>query len=114
MNNNKRQVWLYGVNNNVWDAGNLIGGNYWSDYNGIDSEGDNIGDTPYIIDSDTKDNYPLMQPWIILPSEVSPISSVLYLITGIGTIVIVLVICIYLLKHRKRSFTVGKIRHTET
>ncbi len=112
LNNNKRQVWLYGVNNNVWDAGNLIGGNYWSNYNGTDSKGDNIGDTPYIIDSDTKDSYPLMQPWIILPPEVSPISSVVYLITGIGTI-IALIIGIYLLKHRKRSFTGGKIRHTE-
>ncbi|RLE70072.1 MAG: hypothetical protein DRJ43_02775 [Thermoprotei archaeon] len=35
-------------------------GNYWSDYKGSDSDGDGIGDTPYIIDSD-KDNHPLME-----------------------------------------------------
>jgi parallel beta-helix repeat protein len=43
---------------NVWDNG--CEGNYWSDYNGTDSNGDGIGDTPYVIDANNVDNYPLM------------------------------------------------------
>jgi parallel beta-helix repeat protein len=43
---------------NVWDNG--IEGNYWSDYNGTDSDHNGIGDTPYIIDENNQDNYPLM------------------------------------------------------
>lgn len=38
-------------------------GNYWSDYTGSDSDRDGIGDTPYTIDFDDADNYPLMEPW---------------------------------------------------
>ena len=38
-------------------------GNYWDDYEGTDTEGDGIGDTPYSIDSkgDESDDYPLMK-----------------------------------------------------
>jgi hypothetical protein len=45
---------------NSWDNGTA--GNYWSNYNGTDNDGDGIGDTPYIIDEQNKDNYPLMNP----------------------------------------------------
>ncbi|MEJ2281602.1 MAG: NosD domain-containing protein [Candidatus Bathyarchaeota archaeon] len=56
-----------------WDNGSQ--GNYWSNYNGIDSNGDGIGDTPYIINEENQDNYPLMEQivipefpsWLILP-----------------------------------------------
>lgn len=35
-------------------------GNYWSDYKGTDSDGDGIGDTPYLIDANRTDFYPLI------------------------------------------------------
>jgi parallel beta-helix repeat protein len=43
---------------NAWDNGSE--GNYWSDYNGYDSDHDGIGDTPYFIDENNTDHYPLM------------------------------------------------------
>lgn len=45
---------------NVWDNGTK--GNYWSNYNGTDQNGDGIGDTPYIVDANNQDNYPLISP----------------------------------------------------
>jgi parallel beta-helix repeat protein len=35
-------------------------GNYWNDYNGTDVDYDGIGDVPYFINEEDKDNYPLM------------------------------------------------------
>jgi parallel beta-helix repeat protein len=65
---------IVGHAESVWDNGTA--GNYWGDYNGTDSNGDGIGDTPYMItgikwDNEIRgpvsfisgqDNYPLMNP----------------------------------------------------
>ena len=45
---------------NFWDDGNE--GNYWSDYNSHDNDGNRIGDNPYSTNMDNQDNYPLMEP----------------------------------------------------
>jgi len=49
---------------NFWDDGYPSGGNYWSDYAGVDADGDGIGDAPYVIDENNTDRYPLMSSWI--------------------------------------------------
>ena len=68
--------WLYEISKNYWDDGSR--GNYWSDYTGVDNNGDGIGDTPHLIYENNQDNYPLMNSvnisdipefpsWTILP-----------------------------------------------
>jgi parallel beta-helix repeat protein len=67
---------------NSWDNGYPSGGNYWSDYKGVDVKrgpkqdqpgSDGIGDTPYVIDANNTDRYPLMNPW---PCQITPPPSV--------------------------------------
>ena len=60
---------------NAWDDG--FEGNYWSDYTGVDQNGDGIGDSQFIIDANNQDRYPLMtaQPKIdVTPPELHVIS----------------------------------------
>jgi len=60
--NNTQQAYAES-STDVWDDGYPSGGNYWSDYNGSDLNHDGIGDTPYIVDTNNQDRYPLMNPW---------------------------------------------------
>lgn len=53
---------------NVWDNGYPSGGNYWSDYHSKYPRSQMIGDSgignvSYVIDSQNKDNYPLLSPF---------------------------------------------------
>jgi nitrous oxidase accessory protein NosD len=61
----------------IWDNGSE--GNYWSNYNGTDANGDGVGDSPYVVieaytynhthggtstyGSTDVDHYPLIYPW---------------------------------------------------
>jgi len=60
INNTILQAYDEGAN--IFDNGYPSGGNYWSNYTGSDLNGDGIGDTPYIIDADSQDNYPIINP----------------------------------------------------
>jgi parallel beta-helix repeat protein len=62
--NNNENVVNFGIKSsqlNTWDDGKE--GNYWSDYNGLDLNGDGIGGWPYRICFNNQDRYPLMKPW---------------------------------------------------
>lgn len=72
--NNSRQVLnlTYLPPLNIWDNGYPSGGNFWSNYTGVDlltgpyqnvTGSDGIGDNPYIIDNYNRDRYPLMNPY---------------------------------------------------
>jgi parallel beta-helix repeat protein len=61
---------------NSLDNGYPSGGNYWSDYSGVDQKSgpnqnqtgsDGIGDTAYVIDANNTDHYPLMTQYPNIP-----------------------------------------------
>lgn len=78
---NTEQVYIFTSSYaNIWDDGYPSDGNYWCDYSGTDlyngpyqseTRSDGIGDTPYVIDEDNTDRYPLMNPW----SAGTPVAS---------------------------------------
>jgi len=78
-NNLSNNTWLIcdlpGIPNS-WDNGYPSGGNYWSDYearypNASEIDDSGIWDTPYAIDENNQDNYPLMNPWTPVPPSIN-------------------------------------------
>ena len=70
--NNTIQAFDDNPSQNLWDNGYPSGGNFWSDFTGVDicsgpqqnicPSPDGIGDTPYVFNHDT-DQYPLVRPF---------------------------------------------------
>jgi len=57
-NNFKNASNVWSDSKNIWNHEGE--GNYWSNYSGKDVNEDGIGDTPYLINVDNQDRYPLM------------------------------------------------------
>ncbi|MEM3696566.1 MAG: NosD domain-containing protein [Candidatus Bathyarchaeia archaeon] len=89
--NNTQQVSSDGAPN-TWDNGYPSGGNYWSDHTGVDEKSglnqdeigsDGISDSPYGINENNTDRYPLMGPinvfeagtWNQIPYTIDIISN---------------------------------------
>jgi parallel beta-helix repeat protein len=77
---------------NVWDNGYPSGGNYWSDYqtrypNATEIDSSGIWNTPYVIDANNTDNYPLMSQAVVI-SEFQPfmLLPLFMMITLLGAI----------------------------
>jgi parallel beta-helix repeat protein len=71
--NNQHALVSLSSTGNVWNDSYPSGGNYWSNYTGVDSYNgpyqnltgsDGIGDTNHTIDAGNVDHYPLMRPFV--------------------------------------------------
>jgi hypothetical protein len=105
----------------LWDNGTI--GNYWEDYNGTDSNGDGVGDSPYVItgvkwDTDVggivsvvcgQDNYPLLVPFENLSASVissepqpglNPFAMTLLLASVITLAIVVVGLLVYFKKRK--------------
>ena len=83
---NRQQAYDYHYNEpyftssstNFWSNGKE--GNYWSNYNGEDIDGNGIGDSPYTLNAENSDPFPLMKPIDISkggPDFTKPIITIL-------------------------------------
>jgi parallel beta-helix repeat protein len=66
----------------TWDDGKQ--GNYWSNYNGSDTNGDGFGDSPYVIDQMNIDRYPFMRSIAVPPvrADKLPVEIIVLSVSG--------------------------------
>jgi parallel beta-helix repeat protein len=109
--NNTQQVFIGPPDAfNSWDDDYPLGGNYWSNYTGVDLKNgagqnlngsDGIGDTPFVIDANNTDRYPLVAPF---HEQAQPDQTFLYVAVGfVGVFVIVTIGILLLTKKAKRK-----------
>jgi parallel beta-helix repeat protein len=84
----------------TWDDGEE--GNFWSDYNGTDNNGDGVGDSQYIIDVQNKDRYPLMQ-LAATPPVTQPKMPVEILVTAMALPIIIAAAAIAYRRRKKNQ-----------
>ncbi len=91
-------------NIHTWDDGSK--GNYWSDYNGTDTNGDGIGDTPYVIDILNQDRYPLVKVFTVpLVRTTNPGEPIELIILAIALAAISVAAIIVYNRKQKSRFT---------
>jgi parallel beta-helix repeat protein len=59
-------------NGQFWDGGSQLGGNYWSNYEGSDANGDGKGDLPLRVYESNFDSFPLMKPSTLSQNDLAP------------------------------------------
>jgi len=107
--NNTKQAELASSSVTLWD--NRTAGNYWSDYltrypNASEINDSGIGDTPYVIDANNIDNYPLMTPYGTSPTEskpeTEPFTTVLVVAVTVAVVAVIAVGILVYFKKRNR------------
>ena len=81
-------------------------GNFWDSYTGTDANGDKgIGDTPYVIDVNNVDHYPLMNPLGVNAPQVwlGFSQTMLIIIALVVLIIVVAGLLVYHKKHKHNS-----------
>jgi parallel beta-helix repeat protein len=114
--NATKPYWYYWYTT-MWHDYSLKEGNFWSNYNGTDANGDGIGDTPYIVDANNTDHYPLMKPISAdsskeptsTPSQTPKIEPEPFSITLVAVTsgLLAVVVAVFLVYFRKRNFKGG-------